>query len=285
MLGLTLNSAANIKRYFLAWSFISKAFELMQILLKVYPEHRDALICHREKPMLNPTAMLLALADGKPASAFPLAALGQADPFGQVRQVAYLGADGLSAGIVQASGNYVVEHYPHIEMLIVHAGQISLQDEERILVLGVGESVVIGRGTALRLQAEPGSLWAFSAMSQVSEGAKAGLTPLVPYVELKPSNGPDAQILISEAPQCRSHNAFVDGSNLLIGVWDSTPYRRHARPHKVHELMHLLEGRVTLRLSDATEMQVNTGDTVFVPQGTPCAWESSVYVRKLYVVN
>jgi len=231
--------------------------------------------------------MLLALADGKPASAFPPAALGQADPFGQIRQVAYLGTDGLSAGIVQASGDFVVEHYPHIEMLVVHAGQVSLQDEEQTLVLGVGASVVIGRGTALRLQAETGSLWAFCALSQVGdEAASVGLTPLVPYVALKPSQGPDAQILIGEPPQCRSHNAFADSSsNLLIGVWDSTPYRRHARPHRVHELMHLLEGRVTLRLGDGTELQVNTGDTVFVPQGAPCAWESSVYVRKLYVVK
>ncbi|KTT58772.1 cupin [Pseudomonas oryzihabitans] len=236
--------------------------------------------------MSQPTAMLLALADGKPASAFPTAALGPADPFGQLRQVAYLGTDGLSAGIVQASGDFVVEHYPHIEMLVVHAGQISVQDEGQTLVLGVGASVVIGRGTALRLQAEAGSLWAFCASSQADAEAKVGLTPLVPYVALKPSQAPDAEILLSEPPQCRSHNAFADSSsNLLIGVWDSTPYRRRERPHKVHELMHLLEGRVTLRLGDATELQVNTGDTVFVTQGAPCAWESSVYVRKLYVVK
>lgn len=235
--------------------------------------------------MSHPTAMLLARADGKPASAFPTAALGQADPFGQIRQVAYLGTDGLSAGIVQASGDFVVEHHPHIEMLVVHAGQVSLQDEEQTLVLGVGASVVIGRGTALRLQAEAGSLWAFCALIQVGDDAKAGLTPLAPYVALKPSQAPDAEILIGEPPQCRSHNAFVDSSNLLMGVWDSTPYRRRARPHKVHELMHLLEGRVTLRLAEDAELQVNTGDTVFVTQGAPCAWESSVYVRKLYVVK
>jgi uncharacterized cupin superfamily protein len=167
----------------------------------------------------------------------------------------------------------------------VHAGKVSLQDEQQTLELGVGDSVVIGRGTALRVQARAGSLWAFCALSQDAE-RKPGLTLLNPRAVLNPSQGPDAQILISPAPQCRSHNAFADSaSNLLIGVWDSTPYTRHARPHKVHELMHLIEGSVTLQLADGVELKVNTGDTVFVAQGTPCAWESSVYVRKLYVVK
>ncbi|MCY1355396.1 hypothetical protein D9M69_418160 [compost metagenome] len=235
--------------------------------------------------MSHPTATLLALADGNPASAFTPAALGQADPFGQVRQVAYLGDDGISAGVVQASGDVVVEDYPHIEMLVVHSGQVRLQDEQQTLELSVGDSVVIGRGTALRVQAQAGSLWAFCALSQ-GEERKPGLTSLEPRAALNPSQGPDAQILISPAPQCRSHNAFSDGtSNLQVGVWDSTPYVRRARPHKMHELMHLIEGSVTLQLADGVELKVNTGDTVFVAQGTPCAWESDVYVRKLYVVK
>lgn len=236
--------------------------------------------------MSHPTASLLALADGTPASAFTPAALGSSDPFGEVRQVAYLGDDGISAGIVQASADLVVEDFPHTEMLVVHAGRVTLQDEQQSLELSVGDSVVIGRGTALRVQAQASSLWAFCALSQTSGERKPGLTPLDPRAALNPSQGPDAQILISPAPQCRSHNAFVDSaSNLLIGVWDSTPYTRRARPHKMHELMHLIEGSVTLQLADGVELTVNTGDTVFVSQGTPCAWKSTAYVRKLYVVK
>lgn len=235
--------------------------------------------------MPHPTASLLALADGTAASAFPPAALGSSDPFGDVRRVAYLGADGISAGIVQASGEFVVEEFPHTEMLVVHAGRVTLQDEQQTLDLSAGDSVVIGLGTALRVQAQAGSFWAFCALSQGAE-RKPGLAPLDPRAALNPSQGPDAQILIGPAPQCRSHNTFVDSaSNLLIGVWDSTPYARHARPHKVHELMHLIEGSVTLQLADGVELKVNAGDTVFVAQGTPCAWESKVYVRKLYVVK
>jgi len=230
--------------------------------------------------------MLLALADGRPASDFPRAALGPDDPFGAVRQVAYQGDDGVSAGIVQGAVDGTVEHYPHVETLVVHAGRVSLQDKHHALELCVGESVVIGRGTAVRIQASADALWAFCAYQQDSAAAQPGLTPLPAYAPLNPSLPPDEQILLGPAPQCRSHNAYADtAANLLIGVWDSTPYARRSRPHKVHELMHLIEGSVTLSLEGDAQLTVNTGDSVFVPLGVPCAWTSSVYVRKFYVVK
>jgi len=236
--------------------------------------------------MPNPNAMLLARADGRPAGDFAHAALGLDDPFGAVRQVAYRGDDGVSAGIVQGAVECAVEHYPYVETLVVHAGRVSLQDQHQVLQLGVGESAVIGRGTALRIQASADSLWAFCAYQQHSAAAKPGLTPLPAYAPLNPSLAPDEQILLGPAPQCRSHNAYADtASNLLIGVWDSTPYARRSRPHKVHELMHLIEGRVTLTLEGDMQLTVDTGDSVFVPLGVPCAWTSSVYVRKFYVVK
>lgn len=74
-------------------------------------------------------------------------------------------------------------------------------------------------------------------------------------------------------------------SNLRIGVWDSTPHTRQARAHKLHELMHLIEGSVTLQSPDGTDLAVNTDDSVFVPQVAPCAWKSTAYVRKFYAVK
>ncbi|MNG03357.1 hypothetical protein D3C84_864350 [compost metagenome] len=145
---------------------------------------------------------------------------------------------------------------------------------------------MIARGTSLQVEAQPNSLWAFCAETQLVEEHNPGLTALPPLTLLSPSNPPDAEILLSPTPQCRSHNLFVEeATHLLIGVWDSTPYTRRARPHKLHELMHLLEGSVTLQVADGSDLTVNTGDTVFVPRGALCAWKSSVYVRKLYVVK
>nr|BFE96078.1 hypothetical protein GCM10020185_66140 [Pseudomonas brassicacearum subsp. brassicacearum] len=125
---------------------------------------------------------------------------------------------------------------------------------------------MIGRGTALEVEAQPGSLWAFCAETQRIEAHLAGLTALPAHTLLSPSAAPDDEILLSPPPQCRSHNLFVEeASNLRIGIWDSTPYTRKSRPHKLHELMHLLEGSVTLQAADGSDLTVNTGDTVFRP--------------------
>ena len=69
------------------------------------------------------------------------------------------------------------------------------------------------------------------------------------------------------------------------GIWDSTPYHRVSRPHRVNELMHILAGSVDLTGQDGTVTRVGQGDTVFVAHGAPCAWESRVHVAKFYVVQ
>ena len=72
---------------------------------------------------------------------------------------------------------------------------------------------------------------------------------------------------------------------MKVGIGESTPYQRHGRAHRLHELMHLLEGSVTLADEAGVEVTVNAGDTVFVAKGAFCAWTSTVYVRKVYAVK
>ncbi|MNF46706.1 Cupin domain protein [compost metagenome] len=228
------------------------------------------------------TTLLLARADGSRASTpMTSASLSPADPFGTAREIAYLGPDGMAAGVVQVSGSFAIADYPQLEMIVVHSGHLTLQTEDCMLELGRGASAVIGRGTALQIQAQADTLWAFCA--QVTDEQNPGLTPLDPLAHLSPSTPPDAHILISAGPQCRSKNSYKDSANVLVGVWDSTPYTRHGRPHKVHELMHLIEGSVTLHSAEGESLQVNAGDSIFVPKDAPCAWESHVYVRKFYL--
>lgn len=235
--------------------------------------------------MSEPTAVLLVRADGNPVSTtFTAGPLGPKDPFGAERKTAYASPGEIAAGVVEASGRFSVDEYPYAEMIVVHAGHVTLQSQGRTLELGPGASAVIGRGSPLQLEAQANSRWAFCADTQPVEQRNSGLTLLDPLDLLAPSNAPDAEILLSPTPQCRSHTAFTEeASKLLIGVWDSTPYTRRARPHKMHELMHLVEGSVTLQTADGSDLTVATGDTVFVPKNAPCAWKSTVYVRKFYV--
>jgi uncharacterized cupin superfamily protein len=233
--------------------------------------------------MLEPTAVLLAHADGRPAStAFTSGSLGTNDPFD--RRIAYVAADDIAAGVVLASGEFSVNEYPYSETIVVHAGQVTLRSQEQTLWLNTGDSAVIARGTSIRIEAQPDSLWAFCADIQPVEVGKVGLTSLPPQTLLSPSTPPSEEILLSQTPQCRSNNLFVEeATNLRIGIWDSTPYTRRAKPHAMHELMHLVEGNIVLQLAVGTGLAVGVGDTVFVPRGAPCAWKSEVYVRKVYV--
>lgn len=236
--------------------------------------------------MSHSTALLLVHADGSPVSTpFTLGPLSAGDPFAAGRETAFVGADGIAAGIVNASAASSSEQYPFTEMLVVHRGRITLQAKGETLQAGPGESLVIERGLAVQIAVEPNSLWAFCAATQAEDSPHPALVWIERRAALSPSAAPEASILIGATPQCRSHNAFEDQrSPLRIGVWDSTPYARGGRPHKVHELMHLIEGQVLLKGSDGSVLTVKTGDTVFVPQGAPCAWESTVYVRKYYAV-
>ena len=237
--------------------------------------------------MSSPQILLLARADGsRVATSFKTAALSAADPFGDTRQLAWQGDDGVSAGLVQFSGEALIDAFPHSETLVVHAGYVTLSTADHVLELSVGDSAVIGRGTHLSVHANTGSEWAFCAVDPADSPHRPGLTPLPAHTLLNPSAAPEPQILIGPAPQCRALNLFDDETTeLRVGIWDSTPYARHGRPHKLHELMYLIEGSVTLTSGDGGAVTVNPGDTVFVPKGAPCAWSSSVYVRKVYAVK
>lgn len=234
--------------------------------------------------MSRSSALLLADANGHAALLTASADARVAnDPFATARRIAYAD-ERFCAGITSAAGTYDVDAYPLAEMLVVHAGQLTFTSADQSLQLGKGDSLVIARGSRFSLQASPGSLWAWFADIDLDGEATPGLTVLDRHAHLNPSAPPDDPILIGPAPQCRANNLFEAGT-LRIGVWDSTPYERKSRGHLCHELMHVTEGQVTLRLGGGETLVVTPGDTVFVPKGAECAWVSRQYVRKFYAVS
>lgn len=237
--------------------------------------------------MSHPSVLLLARADGSAVESPALSGcLSAQDPFADGRKTIFLDDAGFAAGTVQFKGSIQSAAYPFTEMLVVHQGTLVLRSAEQSLEVGVGNSAVIGRGTAVQIEATVDSEWAFCVATLATSVDKPGVAALDAQTHLSPSAPPDASVLIGPEPQCRTNNLFEDSaSTLRIGVWDSTPYQRSARPHKVHELMHLIEGEVTLSVDNGATVRVRPGDTVFVPQGTRCAWESTVYVRKYYAVS
>ena len=112
----------------------------------------------------------------------------------------------------------------------------------------------------------------------------AASLPLRADADFKPSNPLPAETLLGPAPQCRSDNVFTDDvAQYLAGTWDSTPYHRIVRAHRLNEFMFLLAGGVRFAAPDGSVLSAGTGDALFVPQGAPIGWESSDRVAKFYV--
>jgi uncharacterized cupin superfamily protein len=97
--------------------------------------------------------------------------------------------------------------------------------------------------------------------------------------------GPAAEVIVDPAPSCHSLNLFTDPSTMRAGVWDvMTPCERTFVNHRVHELMHLIEGEVTQTHRDGTQEVIRAGDTILIPRGAPYAWKSERPVIKYYAV-
>ena len=230
-------------------------------------------------------ALVLHRADGAPLStSFRAAAFGKNDPFAKQREIAWEGPGSMAAGRTSFIGELDVASFPHIETIVVVEGELTLTAAGAApLVLGPHSGAVIGGGTALRIQAASQARFVFCAAA-CDKPTKRGIFPLRADADFKPSNSLPAEILLGPVPQCRSDNVFTDdAAHFLAGAWDSTPYHRIVRPHRLNEFMHLLAGSVRFAAPDGSVLPVGTGDALFVPQGAPIGWESSDRVAKFYV--
>ena len=230
-------------------------------------------------------ALVLHRANGAPVStSFRRAPFGKDDPFARHREIAWEGPGSMIAGRTSFIGELEVASYPHVETIVVAEGALTLTAAGAApLVLGPQAGAVIGCGTALRIQAESRVRFSFCAAA-CENPTMRGLIPLRADADLKPSTPPPAETLLGLTPQCRSDNVFTeDGAQYLAGTWDSTPYHRIVRPHRMNEFMHLLAGSVRFAAPDGSVLSVGTGDAIFVPQGAPIGWESSDRVAKFYV--
>jgi uncharacterized cupin superfamily protein len=230
-------------------------------------------------------ALVLHRADGAPVStSFRRAAFGKDDPFARHREIAWEGPGSMSAGRISFVGELEVASFPHIETIVVVEGKLTLTAAGAApLVMGPQAGAVIGCGTALRIRAEAGARFVFCAAA-VDKPTKRGLVPLRADADFKPSATLPAEVLLGPAPQCRSDNVFTDdAAQYVAGTWDSTPYHRIVRPHRLNEFMHLLAGSVRFAAPDGSVLSAGTGDALFVPQGAPIGWESRDRVAKFYV--
>ena len=165
------------------------------------------------------------------------------------------------------------------EFVLVLEGTLSLGEA----TLGKGDAVVIAHGTEFEWTSTDGTLAVYMRYPE-STRSDAGITVISKDPAYVPSNKPSPDVLIGPAPECRNFNDYrVDDGRFVCGTWASTAYRRRGFPYGHYEIMHLVEGSVTLE-DAGVQRTFDTGATILAERGSHCAWDSREDVAKLFAI-
>jgi uncharacterized cupin superfamily protein len=211
------------------------------------------------------------------------ATLGPDDIFGTGRDIVWSATDGVSTGCVQWNGRASSSGFPHTETLVVVSGRLRLYSEGSTLELLSGDSAVIGRGTQFTAEAEAGTRWIYCATTAATS-TMSGVVAIHKDAPLAPSAPPPPQYLDKVTPQCSNFRAFDETAGLRAGVWASTPHTRLSRPHPVHELMYILEGRADVTDADGSVTRIGPGDAIFVARGTTNSLVLHDNLKKIFAI-
>ena len=185
---------------------------------------------------------------------------------------------------IAPSGQGRVSALPADEFLIVLSGILSIKSEGGTVLMPAGRSAVLPAGTSFEWTASSDTVVIIVACPGPS-GAAAGVAPIDENAPLEPSKPPLAELLVGPTPSCRNHSDYRSANGEFVcGTWDSTPYHRRAMTYRHIELMHLLEGSVTLE-DAAGSVTFSRGDVFLVARAAECAWISTVPVKKVYAIH
>ena len=199
-------------------------------------------------------------------------------------------ANGLIAGVWDCTPyTTVMAPYSVNEFMILLEGELTMVEENgRETHIRAGESFIIPKG--LRCQwVQEVYLKKFFVIFDDKSGMKNApgeqfrVIKPDPQGALAPAAPPAADTLLSPVPEWRDHTCFTDATRQwTVGVWQSSAFHRKPGPIGRHELMHLLEGSVTLPDGKGGTQRFVAGDTFMVPLGAFYEWDSSETVRKLF---
>lgn len=116
-------------------------------------------------------------------------------------------------------------------------------------------------------------------------------TPIRLLAAGHPETGFGPSSLVAEgdfttADKAETISSFFESKDekISVGVWECAPCREEIEAYPVDEMMTVISGSVTLTSSDGAEQTFTSGDTFFIPKGTPCTWEITQTLRKFYMI-
>ena len=201
-------------------------------------------------------------------------------------------AIGLQAGVWDCTAFTSKEGpYPVNELMHLLEGSVTIVEKGgQETTINAGETFIIPKGLVCAWK-QPGYVRKFFVIFDDKSGAKAKDPSKlhVIKVDTKAPLGsmelPDTSMFVGPVPTQTVKSWFDDASGqMTVGVWATTPFTRKVAPFPRYELMHLLEGEVTIGDGQGGGQTFKAGDTFLVPEGAPCAWSNKVPVRKIYTI-
>ena len=199
-------------------------------------------------------------------------------------------ASGLMAGVWDCTAmTTVMAPYPVNEFMILLDGEVTMIEENgRETLVRAGESFIIPKGLPCQWK-QPGYVKKFFMIFDDKSGADpagvAGFRVIKPdsQAALAPAGPPAAETLLGPVPVWRAHSWFADATGQwTVGTWQSSAFHRKPETIARHELMHIIEGAVTLPDGNGGTQRFTAGDTLMAPLGAIYEWDSAEPVRKLY---
>ena len=199
-------------------------------------------------------------------------------------------ANGLMAGVWDCTAmTTVMAPYPVNEFMILLDGEVTMIEENgRETLVRAGESFIIPKGLPCRWRNDV-YVKKFFVIFEDKSGrihtdiGKFGVIKPDPQGMLAPAAPPAADSLLGPVPDWSDHTWFTDATGQWrVGTWRSTAFHRKPETIARHELMHILEGSVTLPDGKGGTQRFAAGDTLMAPLGAMYEWDSAEPVRKLY---
>lgn len=199
------------------------------------------------------------------------------------------GEAGLSVGLWEAEpneSNWI--DYPFHDFMLVLEGELGIETADGRTMARAGEALFVPKGLRCRY-IQPTYVKKIVAVFDNPDEPlvrrDAGVIRIDPSAALAPSTPPPVSMLLSPVPVQHTHDIFTDPTGQFnVGLWDTSGYHRKMIDFPRHEVMHLLEGSVTMDDGQGNVQTFRAGDTFYVPMGTPNAWKSEGYLKKIFVI-
>ncbi len=174
-------------------------------------------------------------------------------------------------------------------MLVLEGSVTMIHEDGTEKTIRAGESFVVPKGTPC-VWKQTGDIRKFYVIHDDPSGEKLGDDGLTVRTfghddRLDPVGEQDESRYIGGTPRQGIRVFFQDATEqMTVGLWETEEMHTRPSPFGRNELMHILEGEVTITDGTGKASTYRAGDTFMVPRGMIYQWDSVGKVRKIFCI-